>query len=348
MVRISVAQPDNLSFYSSIFTIDTKPPLVDLLQPLEGSSYMFTDPLLVKWDASDDSFGTGPVSVFLSTDGGSNYTTLGTGLPNIDSALLTIPEVITDSAKVKILVQDNFGLTAEDYNNGFFTLDGIILDLKAFLEGPYAGNGMLAYLNFFDYLPFNQPFSGAPWYYSGTESVTAIPSDDVIDWVLLELRDAASASSATSATRIARKAALLVEDGRITGLDGIDKVKLGNLVNDGLYVIVWHRNHLGIMSANALVKSGGMYSYDFTDASSKVYGGSFGYKQMVSGKWAMISGDGNADGQVTNADKVYIWNPQTGTSGYKSGDFNMDGNVNITDKISFWRPNTSRSTQVPQ
>ncbi len=91
-----------------------------------------------------------------------------------------------------------------------------------------------------------------------------------------------------------------------------------------------------------------MYTYDFSDAAAKVYGGSFGIKQMVSGKWAMISGDGNADGQITNADKVFVWGPQSGSSGYKSGDFNMDGNVNITDKISFWRPNTSRSTQIPQ
>ncbi len=185
LMKLSNGQPDNLSFYSPIFTIDTKPPTVDILMPVEGSSYVFTDPLLVKWDANDDSFGAGPVSVFLSTDGGSTYTTLGTGLPDIDSAMLTIPEVITDQAKVKILVQDNFGLTAEDYNSGFFILDGIILDLKAFLEGPYAGNGMLAYLNFFDYLPFSQPFSGSPWFYNGTESVATIPTDDIIDWVLV-------------------------------------------------------------------------------------------------------------------------------------------------------------------
>lgn len=63
----------------------------------------------------------------------------------------------------------------------------IHLDLKVFLEGPYFTNEMTPFLNVFGYIPESQPYSGPPWNYEGTEAVTAIPNNDVIDWVLLEL-----------------------------------------------------------------------------------------------------------------------------------------------------------------
>lgn len=339
---------ESYSYYSSGFVLDSKPPLVDLLKPVEGDSYPYGDPLKVKWDASDDSFGPNPISISLSTDGGATYTSLATNIPDTDSALLTVPEIITDQAKIKIHVQDQFGLTAEDLNNGFFSLDGILLDLKAWLEGPFAGNMMLAYLNFFNFIPLSQPYSGIPWNYSGTESVQAIPNADVVDWVLVELRDAPSASLATPATRIDRRAAFLLEDGQIKSLDGSNYIQIGKKVIYGLYALVTHRNHLAVMSANELTKSEGIYSYDFTTSALKAYGGASGHKQIVTGQWGMISGDGNGDGQVNTTDKMYSWWPQSGSSGYKSGDFNMDGNVNQTDKVQYWKPNSGRSSQVPQ
>ncbi|MBN1338239.1 MAG: right-handed parallel beta-helix repeat-containing protein, partial [Bacteroidales bacterium] len=64
------------------------------------------------------------------------------------------------------------------------------LDLKAFLEGPFNGSEMNTTLNSGGHLPLSQPYNQAPWYYSGTEAVTAIPNTDVVDWVLIELRDA--------------------------------------------------------------------------------------------------------------------------------------------------------------
>lgn len=332
---------------SSNFILDSKPPLVNLIKPSEGDSYPYSELLKVKWDANDDSFGSGPVNIFLSTDAGTTYQLLAANLPDSDSALLAVPEIITDLAKIKIHVQDQFGLTAVDFNDGVFSLDGILLDLKVYLEGPFAGNMMLAYLNFFNFIPFNQPYSGAPWNYGGTESVTSIPNSDVIDWILVELRDAPNASSATLATRIDRRAAFLLEDGRIATLDGASKIQIGKIVQNGLYALIWHRNHLGIMSANAIIKTGGMYSYDFTNNALLVYGGASGHKLLANGNWGMVSGDGNGDGQVNTIDKAMVWGPQSGSSGYKSGDFNMDGNVNQTDKVQFWRPNTGRSSQVP-
>jgi hypothetical protein len=332
---------------SGLVTFDSKPPMVTVIKPNGGEAYYYADPLLVKWDASDESFGTEPVTVSVSTDGGTSYTVVAAGLPDADSAYVTAPEVITDLAKVKVYVQDEFGLTAYDESDAVFSLQGFFVDLKAFLEGPFAGAGMLSYLNFFGYIPLMQPYDAPPWNYAGTESVTAMPNNDVVDWVLIELRDAANASSATSATTLAKQAGFILEDGSITTLDGTNDLQFGVKINQNLFAVVWHRNHLGIMSANPVTAAGNQYSYDFTSGSGQVYGGSNGHKELASGIWGMVAGDGDADKQVSNADKLDVWKPQSGTSGYKAGDFDMNGQVDNADKIDRWKPNSGRSSQVP-
>ena len=47
----------------------------------------------------------------------------------------------------------------------------------------------------------------------------SIPAN-MVDWILVDLRDATSAENAGSATRIARKAGIMLTDGSIVGTDG--------------------------------------------------------------------------------------------------------------------------------
>ena len=63
-------------------------------------------------------------------------------------------------------------------------------DLTILLEGPFNGIDMNTTFNDNGILPLNQPYNTAPWYYPGTESVASIPNPDIVDWVLVELRDA--------------------------------------------------------------------------------------------------------------------------------------------------------------
>ncbi|MBN1340491.1 MAG: hypothetical protein JXA03_14270 [Bacteroidales bacterium] len=227
------------------------------------------------------------------------------------------------------------------------TSQGFSLDLKVFLNGPFNGATMNATLNTNGYVPLNQPYNANPWFYTGTESVAAIPSANVVDWVLIELRDAANAASATPSTMIERKAAFLLQNGIVTGLDGSNPLASTATITQNLFVVVWHRHHLGIMSANPLVLSGGTYSYDFTTGSGQVAGGSLGYKQLAPGIWGMVGGDGNSDDQVNSLDKNDIWAPQAGFSGYVQGDFNMDSQVNNNDKNDIWAVNAGTGGQVP-
>ncbi|MCB9087627.1 MAG: S8 family serine peptidase [Calditrichae bacterium] len=96
---------------------------------------------------------------------------------------------------------------------GAFQLPATV-DLKVFLEGPYAAGAMFTNLLNSGFIPLAQPFSGAPWHYPGTESVSAVPAD-VVDWVLIELRSDITANSA-----VAFRAAFLKSDGSIVDLDG--------------------------------------------------------------------------------------------------------------------------------
>jgi hypothetical protein len=85
-----------------------------------------------------------------------------------------------------------------------------------------------------------------------------------------------------------------------------------------------------------------IYTYNFTSGGSQAYGGSDAHKELATGVWGMISGDGNGDGQVDNDDKNDVWLPQNGSTGYYFGDFNRDGTVDTTDLDDYWKVNAGK------
>jgi hypothetical protein len=224
------------------------------------------------------------------------------------------------------------------------------VDLKIFLEGPFNGSAMSNSLNTGGDLPVDQPFSGSPWFYEGTETVGSIPNVNVIDWVLVEFRDAPGAAvTATSATIVERQAAFLLSDGSMVGIDGISLLQPSVTINNNLFVVVYHRNHIPVMSATALVLSGSTYEFDFTTAISKVYNGFSCYKQIGTGVYGMVAGDGLCDGVINNSDKLTVWWQEAGLNGYYNGDFNRDGSADNTDKNDLWLINTENyGSQVPE
>jgi len=224
----------------------------------------------------------------------------------------------------------------------------VSLDIKAFLEGPYNGVDMYTNLNSLNDFPLLQPFNIFPWYYTGTESISAVPNTDIVDWILVELRETTGgASTATFTTMIAQQAAFLLNDGSVVGLDGTSMLSFDLVINENLFVVIWHRNHLGVLSANPLVSNNGIYSYDFTSAAGQAYGAQLGHKDIGNGVFGMIGGDGLPDGQIGNSDKIDVWITQAGQAGYLAGDYNLDAQVNSQDKVDVWGVNSGTGTQVP-
>jgi len=220
------------------------------------------------------------------------------------------------------------------------------LNLSVFLEGPYNGIDMNNDLNDFSSIPLSQPYNMTPWFYTGTENVATIPDSDIVDWVLIELRDAADAPSANEATTIHQQAVFLKNDGAIVGLDGSSLLFFNHSILQSLFVIVRHRNHLGIMSALPLTASPEhIHTYDFPDGDYTAYGS--GQKNLGNDVYGMIGGDANTDGIVNNSDAIQAWMPQTGTAGYLSADINLNGQVNNPDKNDWWYNNINQASQIP-
>jgi hypothetical protein len=220
----------------------------------------------------------------------------------------------------------------------------ILVNVKAYLEGAFNGTQMKTTLNTLGLLPLSQPFNTEPWNYNGTESVAVIPSSDIVDWVLVELRDTTQAGLATNETVIERRAAFLRNDGSVIGINGSPVLQFNVMMNNQLFVALNHRNHLGIISAQPLNSVSGVYIYDFTTGIMQAYGS--GQKDLGSG-FGMYGGDGNSDGIIDTDDKLE-WTQNAGASGYFLPDSSLDGQVSNEDKDEVWIENVGEETSVPQ
>jgi hypothetical protein len=194
--------------------------------------------------------------------------------------------------------------------------------------------------------PLSQPYNTAPWNYSGLEAVAAIPAD-VVDWVIVEIRDATSAATATAATIRSRQACFLLKDGSVTQVDGTSlPLFYANISND-IYVSVWHRNHLPVVSGSPLSESAGVYPYDFTDNQAKAYQKSgittnTAMVELETGVFGLWAGDANANTEIkynsTDNDRSVVLT-KVGSStisnavqGYFMEDLNLDGYATYSGK----------------
>jgi len=226
-----------------------------------------------------------------------------------------------------------------------------ILNLKVFLEGPFNGTDMNNYLTnplLVDGFPLSQPYAASPWNYSGNESVTTLPSENIVDWVLVELRDASNAALADASTIKQRAALFLLSNGLVVDLDGNSLPSFSIEISEELFVSIIHRNHIGIISANALNLQSDTYTYDFTNGESKVYQGLLGHKYLNDGIWGMVSGDMDASGLINESDLNPLWKQKAGLHGYYNEDLNLNTEIDNTDKNLFWQPNYLFECRIPE
>ena len=220
----------------------------------------------------------------------------------------------------------------------------IELDLTVMLEGPYNGTDMNTDLRDAGVLPLSQPFNVFPYWYAGAESVASIPAN-VVDWVLVELRDADSPANADAASTFEKHAAFLLNDGSIVDLDGSSPLAYTISYSKKLYPVILQLNHLAVISGTNLQRdASGVYAFDFTNGGA--YGGAAGQKQVSAGVWAMFGGDGSGNGSINNPTDIDAWKFNAGEKGYFYGDYNLDSEVDNNDKNDICVPNIGQSSQV--
>lgn len=101
---------------------------------------------------------------------------------------------------------------------------GTTFKLTVFFEGPFVDNEMTTDLNENGQIPLSQPFTEQPFNWPGTEAVDSIPNEDIVDWVLVDMRDATDPELATYPTTCGRKAGFLLKNGQVVDLDGVSPI----------------------------------------------------------------------------------------------------------------------------
>ena len=230
---------------------------------------------------------------------------------------------------------------------GVHEVPSLVLNLTAFLQGPYLSTAdtMRCTYSQNGWLPQQQPYDGAPWDYPGEESAPSY-LHGIVDWLLVGLR-----SSPTDTSGEIRHAALLKSNGQIVGTSGVAPLAFPNQ-NEGDYtVVVYHRNHLPVCSAQPIhLPLTGVAEYDFSTSDGQAYStGPSAQIFLGNQRWGLLAGDGNSDGAVDALDFNEVWLPQQGSgSSYQlKGDFNLDGTVDATDRNGYWLPNNGSARQFP-
>ena len=242
-------------------------------------------------------------------------------------------------------------------------IQGVKVELKAFLAGPYAAGVMSDALraNPNDLIPLIEPYAGSPYnyvhtLYGGDEPVAQYSDfasggagNEVVDWVLVEVRDIAD-----STTVIASKSALIQKDGDIVDVDGQSTLFIPGVAAGDYIVSVNHRNHLGVRTPVSLsLDNVTPAAYDFTTAADQAYtDGSIenaAQRDMGDGNFALWDGDANQDDLVSYnvgfSDRIQILlevgfsTPnQVLTDVYNRADVQMNTdvayNVGFSDRIS--------------
>ncbi len=123
------------------------------------------------------------------------------------------------------------------------------LNITTFMEGPFNGINMNTDVISLSSFPLTQPYYVSPWNYPGGESVVSVPNTNIVDWVLIEIRDAIDPASSGFGSVVERTAAFILNDGSIVDLDGFSTMEFHQQIVQNMFVVVRHRNHLDVISS---------------------------------------------------------------------------------------------------
>ena len=219
---------------------------------------------------------------------------------------------------------------------------------KVFLQGPFVRSEekMHDSLRVQNRIPLQEPYTGmAHFPHAGggggeqtTNDVLGVAgSNAVVDWVFLELRQAANPAQV-----VATRSALLQRDGDVVDVDGASPVAFDPSVEAGAYYLALrHRNHLGVqLGTTRYFETGSVETVDFTalpNADAYAFNAQNTAQRLQGGYTMLWAGNGRTDYQLkyngSNNDRnailsvVGINTPNNVVPGYHLADYNMDGLV---------------------
>jgi hypothetical protein len=312
----------------------------------EGNNLIFVGSGITLNKYANENFISPSVGIFVGTLSGATYNLIGNastlGIPLADSSNIFVDPANYDfrlkAGSIAIdagadLGNDNIGnkIAGRGYVSGTVDIGAFEYDggnsqssptgLKVLLEAPYENGKMRTTLTSSKLLPLSQPYNVSPWNIVG-DIILSSTSENYVDWILVQVRS-------DSLTTIYYKVGILTEDGTVLNPDG-SPFSFANLPTGEYYLVIKHRNHLAIMSSKKiLIEKNKNVNYDFTDSQSKAYGVN-AMAKLNDGRYAMLAGDGDANGVVNVLDFGTVANNIL-FRGYAQGDIDMNGTVNILD-----------------
>lgn len=228
--------------------------------------------------------------------------------------------------------------------------------IKVLLEGPYIQKADSMRCMYEGYFPRAGNLYTSP-YEDKKNCALPFPQFDkgICDWIFIEIWDyppyGMNYDDSKKGSRIGYTSALLLSDGTVASVDGKKYLSFDKLNEDSYYILVKHRNHLGILSAQKIkFISGGVptveNTIDFTEKLENAFDkegvtSKQAALKEIKGKYFMYTGEAKVDGKIIISDFSVIME-QWNETGYYEADFNFDGKVTSGDQ-SKWSANQKLS-----
>ena len=116
---------------SNVISLDSKVPEITINTPNGGEEYDLGSNISIEWSADDNSFGSNPISIFISEQLGSSFYELDNGIFNSGYYTIETPEINSAFVRIKIFSIDEYGNSNIDYSDNYFTIGN-----------PYIWDGM--------------------------------------------------------------------------------------------------------------------------------------------------------------------------------------------------------------
>jgi len=202
--------------------------------------------------------------------------------------------------------------------------------IKLMLQGYYDSNSNALKTNLLDedLLPDETPFN------TGQAATVASFPANVVDWLLVELRDEADME-----TVVAQKSVFINSAGTLVDLTGNELITFEDLDDKNYYIAVFHKSHLPIISATAQPLSDDPAVFDFANSAATTMGDN--QQTQIDGQFFMSSGDFDGNGIINNLD-FNLWKQAgAGVNQYSPADADGNGIINSLD-FNLWKANGSK------
>lgn len=193
------------------------------------------------WDIDEATQGDSDVTMTLQWNADeelSNFTRSASGIARWTGTAFDNPSSLgANGTNGSAFTQTRSGIT--EFSE-FVVKDVIVANLEVtiFLQGPYSSNAMDANLS--TLIPMTNPY--------GLNTIASSIPTNAVDWVKVEIRD----SNTSTYNVLDQKACFVNTSGQLMETDGTVGITFDNLEVTSGYLVVTHRNHLGVMT-NSLI-----------------------------------------------------------------------------------------------